>query len=465
MVSLKNTHNAFVFLEETAAVEDRLTQRALYGTIYKELLATATPGREPRQAPRIPVAILEGLELTVMDRTSVFYLRVYAWWVLLQCWATLRFSDHRGLNPDRDFLVEGNKLIAKLTWSKTIGEDKKVRYRTVLITECCFVTQPDWFSAGWALLREKADFRRDYLLPSPTTNYRGCVQKQLQYDTASATQTKLFLGLTVAGEKLFLHRVASYWTPHSARNFLPSAAIALDIPKSDRDLLGGWGAQQSDRHSRVSKSRIAHVQQVVSRSFSNSLDPDTLAETEALEDFASYLSSQGLSIEMTQRYSRFLSHRSLVERRQVHVRPAVEISPEQLEEQELVFSEREEGTKPSTERDSGANFRAWNAERTKRLGEALGTDTKAARERIRSSMEPGFYAAVSTKRKFRILHHLGSCYMLPGLDFQAYVYLGTSMPSRSHYEQICKRCAKAGTTTRDDASSGTETSSSTASER
>ena len=104
-------------------------------------------------------------------------------------------------------------------------------------------------------------------------------------------------------------------------------------------------------------------------------------------------------------------------------------------------------------------------ERTKRLGEALGTDTKAARERIRSSLEPGFYAAVSPKRKFRILHHLGSCYMLPGLDFQAYVYLGTSMPSRCHFEQICKRCAKAGTTARDDASSGTETSSSTASEQ
>ena len=214
----------------------------------------------------------------------------------------------------------------------------------VLITECCFVSQPNWFSVGWALLKEKADFRRDYLLPSPTTNYRGCIQKELQYETASATQTKLFSSLTVAGERLFQHSVASYWTPHSARNFLPSAASALNVSKSDRDLLGGWAAQQSDRYSRVSKSRIAHVQQVVSHSFSNDLDPDTLAETEALEDFVSYLSGRGLSTEATQRYSRLLSHRCFVKRRHEHERPAVETSSEQLDVQELEFSQGEEGT-------------------------------------------------------------------------------------------------------------------------
>ena len=46
--ALKNTHNAPTFLEEAAAVEDRLTRRALYGTVYKELLATAIPWRAPR---------------------------------------------------------------------------------------------------------------------------------------------------------------------------------------------------------------------------------------------------------------------------------------------------------------------------------------------------------------------------------------------------------------------------------
>ena len=327
-------------------MEDRLTQRALYGTVYKELLATATPGREPRQALRIPVLILEGLEFTVMDQTSVFHLRVYAWWVLLQCWATLRFSDHRGLNPGRDFLVEGNKLVAKLTRSKTIGEDKKLRYRMVLTTECCFVSQPNWFSVGWALLKEKADFRRDYLLPSPTTNYRGCVQRELQYETASATQTKLFSNLTVAGERLFQHRVASYWTPHSARNFSPECSVRFERvevrPRSIGRMDCPTKRQVLESVEEPDRSCATSGFSKVSRTI---LTMTSLAETEALEDFISYLSGRGLSKEATQRYSRLLSHRRFVERRHEHERPAVETSPEQHEEQELEFSEGEEGTK------------------------------------------------------------------------------------------------------------------------
>ena len=294
-------------------------------------------------------------------------------------------------------------------------------------------------------------------VPSPTLNCRGCLQKDLQYQTASATQTKLFTGLQVAGERLFQHRVASCWTHHSARNFLPSAAVALNVSKWDRDLLGGWAAQQSDRYSRVSKSRIAHVQYIVSQSFANKVVQDPLAETETLEDLALYLSKKGLSAEATNRYSRRLSHRRFMVIQRTAKEPIEEASPEMTKEREVEVSEEEEEQRQGVERNSGANLQAWNAERTKRLGEALGTDTKTARERVRLTMEPGFYVAVSSKRKFRILHHLGSCCMLPGLDF----HLGTSMPRRDHFEQICKRCAKAGTAARDDASSGTDTSSST----
>ena len=93
----------------------------------------------------------------------------------------------------------------------------------VTVTECCFVAKPSWFSVDWSLLKEKAD----------------CLQRELHYETASATQTKLFTGLQVAEERLFQHRVASYWMPHSARNFLRSAAVALNVSESDRGRLGG----------------------------------------------------------------------------------------------------------------------------------------------------------------------------------------------------------------------------------
>ena len=111
--SLKVAHNSFVFLVETAAVELKLTQQSLYGAVYKELLA-----------PRLPVALVEALERNVLREDALFYHRVYSWWILLQCWGTLRFSDHRGLSPDEHFAVEGNALTATLTRSKTIGTGK-----------------------------------------------------------------------------------------------------------------------------------------------------------------------------------------------------------------------------------------------------------------------------------------------------------------------------------------------------
>ena len=94
----------------TLGVEEKLTTNALYTGVFRELLATAQPGRTPKQARRYPVAVLESFEELVVCESATFYLRVYAWWLLLQCWGTLRFADHRGLNPGKGFEVKGNAL-------------------------------------------------------------------------------------------------------------------------------------------------------------------------------------------------------------------------------------------------------------------------------------------------------------------------------------------------------------------
>ena len=38
---------------------------------------------------------------------------------------------------------------------------------------------------------------------------------------------------------MFRQRVAQYWTPHSGRNFLVSAAAAVGVSKLGREMLGG----------------------------------------------------------------------------------------------------------------------------------------------------------------------------------------------------------------------------------
>ena len=82
-----------------AGVEEKLTTNALYTLVYRELLSTDQPGRVPKLTLRYPATALESLETLVLEEGAAFYLRVYSWWVLLQCWDTLRFADHRGLSP------------------------------------------------------------------------------------------------------------------------------------------------------------------------------------------------------------------------------------------------------------------------------------------------------------------------------------------------------------------------------
>ena len=60
---------------------------------------SALPGGFPRQAPRFPTIVLSSLEDLVMDASMFTYFRIYGWWILVQSWGTLRFSDHRGIAP------------------------------------------------------------------------------------------------------------------------------------------------------------------------------------------------------------------------------------------------------------------------------------------------------------------------------------------------------------------------------
>ena len=266
--ALKAAHQCMAFLEDVAGIDEKLTTNALYTVVYRELLATAQPGRTPRQARRYPLAVLESLEELVLSESATFFLRVYAWWLLLQCWGTLRFADHRGLNPGRDFEVRGNALEARLTHSKTIGADRNLSHRMVVVSEQCYVRKPNWLSCGWQLLSKKADFQRDYLLPAPSGNLKGCQKRELRYDTAYGLQRRVMDVLVSDGQKLFAHGAGHFWSPHSGRNFVPSAAGALNVDKSDRDMLGGWMAQESDRYNRVARARIRAVQAQVAKTFS-----------------------------------------------------------------------------------------------------------------------------------------------------------------------------------------------------
>ena len=143
---------------------------------------------------------------------------------------TLRSSDHVELD-ERGFK-------AKLSHSKTLGSDRSVTMRLVVVNKSCVIKRVGWLTTGWSLMRQESPFDRDYLLPVPTGNHGSCKKQELKYAVGSAIQTGVLSILKVGGEPLFRHRVVHYWAPHSGRNFLPSATGALGCPKAGTRRIG-----------------------------------------------------------------------------------------------------------------------------------------------------------------------------------------------------------------------------------
>ena len=255
----KGSHHSMVFLESMAGVspQDRFTDRQLYNVLYQELLVAALPGRPAKQAPRVLTAMLVALEHLVVCAQTPRYYRVFSWWLLV--WATLRFSDHRCILPS-SVKIDATGFSAQLTRSKTLGDDRTVASRPLVIDRCYYLAVAGWMQEGWRLLKDMADYPREYLIPFPSSNGHGCRRRELSYDTASAMQNRVLRMVKSSDEFLFCPSATRFWTPHSNRTFMPSATATLGFEKSVRDFLGGWSAQASERYARIAAQRFRNMQ-------------------------------------------------------------------------------------------------------------------------------------------------------------------------------------------------------------
>ena len=102
-----------------------------------ELLSKTRPGAQPKQAPR-PL-------LWVLD--EAVFIRLYAWFYLLQTWCSLRFDDHRGVEPGLLRNTE-HSLTGVLTRSETHGLDKKIQRKPIFLDKSCWIAVKDWCDVG-----------------------------------------------------------------------------------------------------------------------------------------------------------------------------------------------------------------------------------------------------------------------------------------------------------------------------
>ena len=438
--SLKLVHSSYIFLQEVAGIEDKFTDSAMYAVSLKELMSQASPGRAPRQAPRFPTILLAAFEDTVLSADKPVFVRVLSWWLLVQSWSTLRFDDHRGLLSS-DFIVSVTGLQARLTRSKVSGSDKHLNFRTVIIHSSAYVQRRDWLAVGWNLLLNGAPHERDYLLPAPTNNFHGFKTKELKYSTAFAVQTHITSTACYRGLRVFENSTGQYYTPHSGRNFMPSAAAVLGFSKSEHDILGGWSAEGSQQYTRTAKYKIAQMQTAVASTFRNS-EPDQLAEADDLDSLADFLRSWDVPEEPIRKSQRSDSLEPIPV--DCDLVPG-ELAPDNLDE------EAEVRKKLSKEKQQAGN---------RGRSELLGSDHKQARFEIRSRLQDGYYISHSGKKAIRAVHCLGRCYMLAGVDYLSFSYAGVQFLASDEYDSVCKWCARTSESKADPGSSGTHTSSS-----
>ena len=228
------------------------------------------------------------------------------------------------------------------------------------------------------LLQAKAPYGRDYILPAPTKNYKGVQCKELRNDTAFAVQTRLLRSLSFRGSRLVNVTFTHFCTPHSGRFFLPTAASVLEVSTQDKNVMGRWSADGSERYNRVARYKIAQIQRDVIKLVwdKDALDPHSLRE------FTEFLRSQNVDESEMTRSFKLLSSRHYSET--VRSRTNRWNSMKTLQRRKL----------PKT--ILWNKQQAWNTKRTKKLGEnpkAYQAESRASLQRKESGRYTGWVNA------------------------------------------------------------------------
>ncbi len=406
--------------------EDRLVVAAL-----QEALSQAPARRtgDACQAARFPLTLVAGLEAVVCDEGVDDYGRIIAWWTLATCWGTLRFDDHRGL-PHDAFRAIDDGFIFELTRSKTTGADKGARQRSGIIVREAHLVRPEWFAIGLQICHRASPYHRDYWLCAPSPGGSGTIHREVVHDEFCGRLRGLLAKLVLNGVELGMD-IASSFTPHSGRNFLPSAAAALGAGKDDIDRLGAWSVKGGSAYIRTIRSHTARLQGVVAQwARAARGDRDTLADQESLDALGRHLGRRGVSKE-----------------RQSEILDALAWSGGGPPDRTVLPLARGAGAV------AGAAS-SVSTPGTAAVGAALAESGAAAvavekmetiaEENADASSCQGYVCSLLGRRDVRRLHYIGLCHRRPGHDYARFRCFGDRLPEKSEYDAVCRQCWPSG---------------------
>ena len=284
-------------------VDNRVADNRMVGQIRDYIVEQLSrEGPPPRRAPRYPAILIEALEAAVLDEASVLGMRILAWAKLIKIWGSLRFDDLQKINPER-LSFRGGRLTTTLRITKTSGPGKRVQELPVCISEHAYIWDGSWLKAGFDLLKEAADFERDYLIPRFNEDWSQLRKRCASYSDMAAYSCSLRKALRsqVTLDALLPDELASFWTEHSERATLPTGLAMLEVPKTDRDLVGRWKPDASDSYVRSYNGLVAKLQQKNSVVLRKQERSTLLDEIDVVESAESWLDARKTEISVSER--------------------------------------------------------------------------------------------------------------------------------------------------------------------
>jgi hypothetical protein len=226
-----------------------------------------------KQAPKLPWVVIAALELYICSDRHPKHLRYKAYTIMFKAIGTLREDDIQHLKA-RKLRAMGYMFIGDLMKSKTTGAAKRVRQLPVAIHTQWTLTRSLWLENGIALTDDLVSEDADYMLPRFDLAGKA-LREPCPYSESAALSKKLLgelrapvfqtdSGSWQEGEVLLLSPLLSgFWTEHSARPVIPTAAQTLGATKESRDCLGRWSPTGSDDYARAYRAAAGELQLLV----------------------------------------------------------------------------------------------------------------------------------------------------------------------------------------------------------
>ena len=247
------------------------------------------------------------------------------------------------------------------------------------------------------------------------------------YQDACAASRMLYAGLVSGGETLLLPEAQRFFTEHSPRAWLPSAAASLGYGDDVIDSLAAWRPRGGAAYVRTVRRRMQKVQADVASKLrvSGNLD-DWLDEESEGAKLSLILQKAGVAKATIEQQLTLLLTECLPSR--VHVGGDLPLESGSG----LEASSSDEASEATV---GGSPDGLVNA--------SVAVADASAEKDSEDEAEPAegdYVVSISNKKGFRRLHLVGACHRRPGVHYAIWVLLGREMPDSSVYDESCKDC-------------------------